>query len=116
MTPVYKILSAAEWNEALTLGVLLGSAIDRRDGYIHLSTADQAQETARRHFHGQADLVLVRLDADALGEAIRWEPSRGGALFPHLYAPLNVRMALEVSSLALGEDGAPIVNLAVTPA
>jgi uncharacterized protein (DUF952 family) len=109
MTPVYKILKAAEWADAVAEGAFGGSAVDRQDGYIHLSTADQAQETARRHFHGQTDLVLVRFDADALGAAIRWEPSRGGALFPHHYGPLDVRHALDVAPLALGQDGAPMV-------
>jgi uncharacterized protein (DUF952 family) len=111
MTPVYKILTAAEWNHAQAKGAFDGSAIDLQDGYIHLSTADQAQETARRHFHGHAGLVLVRLDADVLGDAIQWEPSRGGALFPHHYGPLDVCQALDVTPLALGEDGAPIVSL-----
>ncbi|HUO21229.1 MAG TPA: DUF952 domain-containing protein [Caulobacteraceae bacterium] len=110
MTPVYKILPAGEWRAALAVGRFEGSAVDLQDGYIHLSTAQQAQETARRHFHGQADLVLVRLDADALGGAIRWEPSRGGALFPHLYGPLDVAAALDVRALTLGEDGAPLVD------
>ena len=115
MTPVYKILPADEWTEAVARGWFEGSAVDLQDGYIHLSTADQAQETARRHFHGQDGLVLVRLDADALGAAVRWEPSRGGALFPHHYGPLDVRLALSVSPLALGEDGAPVLADLVTP-
>ena len=86
---VYKILGAADWAEAQARGRYEGSAVDRRDGYIHLSTAAQVAETARRHFAGQDDLLLVAVDAAALGEALRWEPSRGGDLFPHLYAPLT---------------------------
>jgi uncharacterized protein (DUF952 family) len=111
MTPIYKILPDRDWREAVAKGRFEGSPLDLQDGYIHLSTAEQAQETARRHFHGQAGLVLVLLDADALGDAIRWEPSRGGQLFPHHYGALEVRRALTVRHLALGEDGAPIVDL-----
>ncbi len=111
MTAIYKILPAEAWRQALRKGWFDGSPLDLQDGYIHLSTAEQAQETARKHFHGQDGLVLVRLDLEALGEAIRWEASRGGQLFPHHYGPLDVRQAREVRDLALGEDGAPIVAL-----
>jgi uncharacterized protein (DUF952 family) len=89
MTKVYKILSRAEWAAAKAQGVFEGSALDRKDGYIHLSTAAQAGETARLHFKGQADLVLLTLDAERLSNVIKWEPSRGGQLFPHLYGLLN---------------------------
>ena len=85
---VYKILAAADWAEAQARGRFEGSAVDRRDGYIHFSTAAQVAETARRHFAGQDDLLLLAVDAEALGGALKWEPSRGGDLFPHLYAPL----------------------------
>jgi len=85
---VYKILAAADWAEAQARGRYEGSAVDRRDGYIHFSTAAQVAETARRHFAEQDGLLLLAVDADALGAALRWEPSRGGDLFPHLYAPL----------------------------
>jgi uncharacterized protein (DUF952 family) len=85
---VYKILAAADWAEAQARGRYDGSAVDRRDGYIHLSTAAQVAETARRHFAGRDDLLLLAVDADALGDALRWEPSRGGDLFPHLYGSL----------------------------
>ncbi len=67
-----------------------GAPIDVADGYVHFSTADQVAETATRHFKGERDLVILALDADALAPALRWEPSRGGALFPHLYAPLRL--------------------------
>jgi uncharacterized protein (DUF952 family) len=90
MTIVYKITTAAEWREAEASGYFEGSHVDRRDGFIHLSTAAQVEETARRHFAGQADLVLLALDVAALGAPLRYEPSRGGQLFPHLYAPLPV--------------------------
>jgi uncharacterized protein (DUF952 family) len=111
MTLVYKILSAQAWAAAEAQGRFEGAAVDLQDGYIHLSSAEQAQETAARHFHGQADLVLAVFDSQALGAALRWEPSRGGALFPHLYAPLDVSLALEVRPLSLGADGVPELGL-----
>jgi uncharacterized protein (DUF952 family) len=94
MTTIYKICRAAEWEDALRDGAFRGSAVDVRDGYIHFSTAAQVAETAAKHFAGQADLVLVAVDADGLGDKLTWEPSRGGALFPHLYAELPVHAAL----------------------
>ncbi len=69
--------------------------VDLRDGFIHFSTAEQAVETAAKHFAGQRDLVLLAVEADALGDALKWEPSRGGALFPHLYAPLDLTLVLQ---------------------
>jgi uncharacterized protein (DUF952 family) len=107
MTRVYKILSAAEWERAQAVGLFAGSAVDLQDGYIHLSTAAQAGETARRHFAGQAGLVLLELTAEELGAAVRWEPSRGGDLFPHLYAPLDPRLVRGVRALALNADNWP---------
>jgi uncharacterized protein (DUF952 family) len=107
MTKVYKILTRAEWDEALGRGRFEGSALDRRDGFIHLSTAAQAEETARRHFAGQADLVLVGLDAAALGSALAWEPSRGGALFPHLYGAIDPLLVETTQALALDAEGVP---------
>ncbi|MEV0729237.1 DUF952 domain-containing protein [Polymorphospora sp. NPDC050346] len=87
---IYKLLAAAEWAEARARGSYPGSAVDRRDGYVHLSGRDQVVETAARHFAGQRGLVLLTVDPGRLGADLRWEPSRGGALFPHLYAPLPV--------------------------
>jgi uncharacterized protein (DUF952 family) len=104
---VYKILSDAEWREALRRGSYAGSADDHRDGFIHLSTADQLAGTAAKHFRGRTDLVLVALDAGRLGSALRWETSRGDALFPHLYAPLDPSAAIGVHPLPLGPDGVP---------
>jgi uncharacterized protein (DUF952 family) len=104
---VYKILSAAEWAAATAAGRFTGSAVDLKDGYIHLSTAAQAADTARLHFAGQAGLVLLELEADELGAALKWEPSRGGALFPHLYQPLDPAQVLSVRPLALNADGWP---------
>jgi uncharacterized protein (DUF952 family) len=104
---VYKLLDRTEWEEAQAAGVFTGSGIDLADGYIHLSSAAQAQETARLHFRGRENLVLVAVEAEALGDALKWEASRGGDLFPHLYGALATRLAGEVRDIALGPDGAP---------
>src|SRR5437667_2816553 len=100
---IYKICTATEWREAERAGAYRGSAVDRRDGFIHFSTAEQVAETAARHFAGQHDLVLVSVDAEALGAGLKWEPSRG-ALFPHLYGELTVSAALSVDPLPLDAE------------
>jgi len=102
---IYKILSAAEWREAERAGAFRGAGLDLSDGYIHFSTPEQATETAARHFAGQRDLVVVAVDADKLGGKLKWEVSRAGALFPHLYGALAPRDALWVKPLPLGADG-----------
>jgi uncharacterized protein (DUF952 family) len=107
VTRVYKILPRAEWDAAAAGGAYAGSADDARDGFIHLSAADQAQATADKYFRGQAGLVLVAFEAEALGPALKWEPSRGGALFPHLYGPLPAAAALEARAVPLRLDGTP---------
>ena len=107
MAHVYKILTARDWAAAKRAGRFEGAAIDLTDGYIHLSTAAQASETARLHFAGQADLVLLRIDAAALGAALKWEPSRGGQLFPHLYGPLDCALVEAATPIVLGADGTP---------
>jgi uncharacterized protein (DUF952 family) len=99
---IYKLLSAAEWAAAEAQGHCDGSADDRRDGFIHLSGPDQVVETARRHFSGQTGLVLLAVDPDRLGEDLRWEPSRGGAFFPHVYGPLPVHAV--VAAYAVPDD------------
>lgn len=99
MTFIYKIVSAGEWRAAEAEGVFRGAAIDLTDGFIHFSSAAQVEETAAKHFAGQSDLLLVRIDADKLGDALIWEISRGGALFPHLYAPLPLEAVVAVSPL-----------------
>jgi len=101
---IYKICSTALWREAERSGVFRGSPVDRQDGYIHFSTAGQVAETAAKHFAGGRDLVLLAVDVDALGEALKWEPSRGGALFPHLYGDLAVGAVRRVDPLPLGPD------------
>jgi uncharacterized protein (DUF952 family) len=105
MAHVYKISPRAAWRAAEAAGVFSGAPVDAADGFIHFSAAHQARETARKHFAGQADLVLVGVDADALGEALRWEPSRGGDLFPHLYGTLPMSAVASVTDLPLGADG-----------
>ena len=102
---IFKICKAAEWAEAERSGVFRGSAADLSDGYIHFSTAAQIAETVVKHFADQADLVLVAVDADVLREDLKWEPSRGGALFPHLYAALPARAAIWVKPLPLDAEG-----------
>ena len=86
--PVYKLMRAAEWAEALARGVVAGSSADLKDGFIHFSTADQVRGTAEKHFAGEIGLVLAAVDPARLPTPLKWEPSRGGRLFPHLYAPL----------------------------
>ena len=105
MPTIYKICTAAEWHEAEHAGAYRGSAVDRQDGFIHFSTAGQSVETARKWFAGQRDLVLVAVDGGALGARLKWEPSRGGALFPHLYGDLELRAVLRVDPLPLDPAG-----------
>jgi len=107
MTRIYKILPRAEWEAAQAVGRFEGSAVDLADGFIHFSAADQAEETARRYFAGQADLYVLAVEAEALGPALKWEPSRGGALFPHLFGPLDCGLAIEARPAPLGADGLP---------
>ncbi len=99
VTTVYKICRRADWEAARAQGVYRGNADDARDGFIHLSAVDQVSGTLARHFAGWDDLVLVAIDSHALGDALRWEPSRGGDLFPHLYAPLPLSAVHSVESL-----------------
>lgn len=102
---IYKISTKALWHEAENKSVFTGAPVDLADGFIHFSTADQVKETAARHFAGQADLLLVAIDDQKLGPALKYEPSRGGALFPHLYAPLDLSAVVGVKPLPLGADG-----------
>src|SRR5215210_3385187 len=104
MPLIYKICPKALWREAERAGVFAGAPIDTQDGYIHFSTAAQVRETAAKHFGGQRDLLLVAVEAAALGDALRHEPSRGGDLFPHLYASLPLSAVRWVKPLPLGPD------------
>lgn len=105
MQAIYKICPAPAWHEAERAGRYRGSADDARDGFIHFSTADQLAGTLARHYRGQTGLLLIAVDADALGDALRWEPSRGGALFPHLYADLDFAAVKAVHDLPARPDG-----------
>lgn len=98
---IYKILRAPEWAELQARGESAGAPVDIADGFVHFSTAEQAAETAAKHFAGADGLVLLALEADALGDALKWEVSRGGALFPHLYAPLRLADVLWSKPLPL---------------
>jgi uncharacterized protein (DUF952 family) len=103
--PIYKICPRTLWQAAEKAGRFDGASIDLADGYIHFSTGEQARETARRHFAGVDGLLIITVNADALGETLRWGPSRGGALFPHLYASLPMSAVIRVEPLPLGPDG-----------
>jgi uncharacterized protein (DUF952 family) len=104
VTTIYKICGRPEWQAAEREGLYRGSEVDGRDGFIHFSTAAQTVETAEKHFAGQRDLMLIAVDAEALGAALRWEPSRGGALFPHLYGTMPLSVVRWAKSLP-DEDG-----------
>ena len=110
MSLIYKILDRAAWLAARTAGEFAGSGIDLVDGYIHFSTRDQVQETARRHFAGQTGLVILEIEGDDLGPDLVWEPSRGGDLFPHLYRRLAVDRVQKVREVTLDTAGIPIVE------
>ena len=105
MSIIYKICPASLWRAAERDGIFRGSPDDLRDGFIHFSTAEQVAQTAARHFAGQDDLLLIAVHSDELGAALKWEPSRGGALFPHLYGALDVKAAIGAQPLPLGPDG-----------
>jgi uncharacterized protein (DUF952 family) len=140
----YKLLTRAEWNRAQEEGVYRGSAHDRRDGFIHFSTAAQLQDTARKYFSGVPDLVLLAVDTEVLesrpspqpspqgetefgrpfslggegqdeGICLRWEPSRGGDLFPHLYADLPLAAVRSVTAIEPSGDGTPIIPAGLAP-
>ena len=96
MTPIIKLLRAAEWAQFQAEGVFAGSADDLRDGYIHISTPEQAPGTLTKLFAGDVGVMALTLDADALGAALKWEESRGGQLFPHLYRPLRLDEVIAV--------------------
>lgn len=108
MAVIYHICRRDEWEAAERVGRYAGSSQDRADGFIHFSTAAQVKASAAKHRAGQSGLVLLAVDADRLGGALKWEPSRGGALFPHLYGALPAAAVLAVHDLPLGADAAHV--------
>jgi uncharacterized protein (DUF952 family) len=103
---IYKIVPESLWREAQKEGRFTGAPVDHADGFIHFSTAAQLRETAAKHFAGQAGLLIAAIDGERLGPALKYEPSRGGALFPHLYGPLALDAVVWVKPLPLDTDGA----------
>ncbi len=106
---IYKILRAEEWKALLASGETQGAPVDLADGYVHFSTAAQTPETLAKHFAGEEGLVILAFDSDAMGDALKWERSRGGALFPHLYGPLRLAEALWSVPVALAPNGLHVV-------
>lgn len=105
MASIYKLLRAEEWAQFQAAGVFFGAPADKKDGYIHFSTAEQVGETAAKHFAGVDGLVLAEVDPRKLGAALKWEPSRGGQLFPHLYSPMTMAAVGRTWTLERGADG-----------
>ena len=106
---IFHMCRKDEWEEARSRGAYAGSSQDRQDGFIHFSTAEQLPGSARKHRAGQPDIVLLAVEPAVLGDALKWEPSRGGALFPHLYGPLPVSAVRWTKDLSLGTDGIHIL-------
>ena len=102
---IYKITPRLDWETAKAAGSFEGATIDLQDGFIHFSSASQVAETAAKHFAGQTDLLLVAVDTESLGDDLKWEVSRGGALFPHLYAVLSMKSVVWAHPMPIGEDG-----------
>jgi uncharacterized protein (DUF952 family) len=110
MSKIYKILPKAEWDAARASGTFAGSAVDHADGFIHFSGHDTAQKTAELYFKGQEGLMLLTVEADDLGPALKWEASRGGTLFPHLYRDLKADEVIAERALELDADGVPVLG------
>jgi uncharacterized protein (DUF952 family) len=102
---IYKIVDRENWHQAIEAGRFDGAAVDLTDGFIHFSTDEQVAETLRLHFPGVSNLMLIAVETSRLGENLKWEPSRGGELFPHLFAPLRLGDAVWSKELPLGSDG-----------
>ncbi len=109
ISKIYKICPAPAWREAERQGRYRGSADDRRDGFIHFSTPSQVAGTLAKHFAGQTGLFLVAINAAALGETLKWEPSRGGELFPHLYDELDLGAVTDVFAVQTRADGSHVI-------
>lgn len=106
-TIAYKLVDGREWQAARAEGLYRGSILDRADGFIHLSTAEQLPGTATKHYAGRTDLRLVAVELRTLGDTVRWEPSRGGELFPHIHGDLSQNAVGKVRGLAVDDAGAP---------
>lgn len=115
MSLIYKIVDAPSWRLAVSKGEFTGAAIDLQDGFIHFSAAHQVAETLEKYFAGASDLLLIGADTDLLGNALRWEASRGGALFPHLYGPLPLSAVISQFELRLLPDGHHYLPESLTP-
>ncbi len=102
---IYKLVTQSEWNEAEKAGVFRGSTLDKADGFIHLSAKDQTRQTAALYFADQSDLLLVSVDPASLGDTLRWEESRDGRLFPHVYGFIEMTSVLDAQPLPLDADG-----------
>lgn len=105
MNLIYKLAPAGLWKQAEAAGVFTGAPVDLADGFIHFSTSAQTRETAAKHFNGEADLLLIAVDAGLLADGLKWEESRGGQLFPHLYGPLPLAVVRSVAPVPRGPDG-----------
>jgi uncharacterized protein (DUF952 family) len=105
VTRIYHLCREADWVAAAALGLYEGSEQDRGDGFLHFSTAEQIQDSAARHRAGEEGLLLMAVDAEGLGEALRWEVSANGDLYPHLYGPVPFESIREITALPLGPDG-----------
>ena len=108
---IYKVCSKAVWEEIRLLTSWNGSPHDLRDGFIHFSTASQLEGTVRKHYAGQSELMLLAINAELLGDALKWEPSRGGELFPHLFGPLLISTIESAQDLTVSPDGTIKDNL-----
>ena len=106
---IFKIIDNATWQSAVSAGRFAGAPVDIEDGFIHFSTASQVAETAAKHFHHQHDLVVVAFETASFGARLKWEPSRGGALFPHLYDTLNPVQAVWLEPMPLDDNGLPMI-------
>lgn len=113
---IFKVVNLGEWAAAEVAGRFTGAPIDHKDGYIHLSTATQLQETVSKHFRGLDDLLVVAVEATALGDALKYEVSRGGDLFPHLYGVLPIEAVRWVKPLVLKADGGHVLPELASPA
>lgn len=111
---IFKVMPALEWQEACATGTYRGSADDLRDGFIHFSAAHQLRGTLEKYYTGQNNLVVIAVSEDDLGSALQWEPSRGGDLFPHLYASLETQTAQWFEPLDLGPDDVPAIPKRIT--